>query len=325
MAKPKVFVTRFIPEKGLQLVREACEVKLWKGELPPPYDVIRRETPQMDGLLCLLSDQIDAALMDACPNLKVISQMAVGFDNVDVQAATARGIPVGHTPGVLTDTTADFAFALLMAAARRISEGERFVRAGRWKTWGPTLLMGQDVYGATLGIIGMGRIGQAMARRASGFDMRVIYCDAHDNPLPTGIQAERRSLDEIYAEADFISLHTPLTPDTHHLINERALKLMKPTCVLINTSRGPVVDQDALYTALVNGEIAYAALDVTDPEPLPQDSPLLTLDNCLIVPHIASSSVATRTRMAVMAANNLIAGLEGKRLPHCANPQVYER
>jgi glyoxylate reductase len=325
MAKPKVFVTRFIPENGLQLVREACEVTLWDDELPPPYDVLRREMPQMNGLLCLLSDQIDAALMDACPNLRVISQMAVGFDNIDVQAATERGIPVGHTPGVLTDTTADFAFALLMAAARRISEGERFVRAGRWKTWGPTLLMGQDIYGATLGIVGMGRIGQAVARRASGFEMRVIYADPNDNPLPPGIQAERRALDEVYAGADFISLHTPLTPDTHHLINERALKLMKPTCVLINSSRGPVVDPDALYTALVNREIAYAALDVTEPEPIPPDSPLLTLDNCLIVPHIASSSVATRTRMAVMAANNLIAGLAGERLPHCANPQIYTK
>ncbi|MBN2304615.1 MAG: D-glycerate dehydrogenase [Anaerolineae bacterium] len=323
MIKPTVFVTRVIPAKGLEMVREVCEVILWEDELPPPYDVLRSEAARTDGLLCLLSDRIDAALIQASPNLRVVSQMAVGFDNIDVTAATAAGIPVGHTPGVLTDTTADFAFALLMAAARRTGEGERLVHAGQWRTWGPTLLMGQDVHGATLGIVGMGRIGQAVARRARGFDMRVIYYDEFDVQLPAGISAERSSLEELYAESDFISLHTPLTPNTHHLINATALKQMKPSCVLVNTARGPVVDPKALYAALANGEIAYAALDVTEPEPIPPDDPLLTLDNCLIVPHIASSSIATRTRMAVMSAENLIAGLKGERLPYCANPQVY--
>jgi glyoxylate reductase len=294
---------------------------VWQDELPPPYDTLTEQAAQSDGLLTLLSDRIDEALLQVAPTLKVVSQMAVGFDNIDVKAATARGIPVGHTPGVLTDTTADFAFALLMAAARRIGEGERFVHAGKWRTWGPTSFMGQDVHGATLGIIGMGRIGQAVARRARGFDMRVVFYDR----TPKEIEADSLSLEEVLAQADFLSLHIPLMPDTTHLIDARAFKLMKPTAILINTSRGPVVDSDALYEALASGQIAGAALDVTEPEPIPMSSPLLTLDNCLIVPHIASSSVATRTRMAVMAAENLLAGLEDRRLPHCVNPQVYEK
>ncbi len=320
---PTVYVTRRIPDAGLDRLRDACRVVLWEDELPPPYEVLREETARADGLLCLLSDRVDAALLDAAPGLRVISQMAVGYDNIDVRAATARGLPVGHTPGVLTETTADFAFALLMAAARRVSEGERFVRAGRWRTWGPTLLMGQDIHGATLGIVGMGRIGQAMARRASGFAMRVIYADHGDVTLPPDLHAERLALGEVLAQADFVSLHTPLTPETTHLIDARALALMKPTAILINTSRGPVVDQGALAAALANGTIAGAALDVTDPEPIAPDDPLLALDTCLIVPHIASSSVATRTRMAVMAAENLLAGLAGDRLPYCVNPEVY--
>ncbi len=325
MSQPNVFVTRLIPDQGLALLRQACAVTIWEDELPPPCDVLRAEAARADGLLTLLSDQVDAALLDAAPRLKVISQMAVGFDNIDLAAATARGIPVGHTPGALTETTADFAFALLMAAARRVSEAERFVRAGHWRTWGPTLLMGQDVHGATLGIIGMGRIGLAVARRAQGFAMRVIYHDRAENPDARALGAELCPLDDLLAQADFISLHTPLTPETQGLIDARALALMKPTAVLVNTARGPIVDHGALYEALVGGQIAYAALDVTDPEPIPPDSPLLALDNCLIVPHIASSSVATRTRIAVMAAENLLAGLRGERLPHCANPEVYGR
>lgn len=323
MSKPHVFVTRIIPDKGLEMVRETCIVTLWEDELPPPRDVLLREIARADGLLCLLTDPVDADVIDAAPNLRVISQMAVGFDNIAIAAATRRGIPVGHTPGVLTDTTADFAFALLMAAARRISEAERFTRAGRWKTWGPTLLMGQDVHGATLGIVGMGRIGQAVARRARGFDMRILYSDPSEPEAARELGATRVALDDLLAESDFVSLHVPLTADTRRLIDARALARMKPTAILINTARGPIVDQRALYDALVSGRIAYAALDVTDPEPIPVDDPLLTLDNCLIVPHIASSSVATRTRMAVMAAENLIAGLNGERLPHCANPEIY--
>ena len=323
MSKPTVFVTRIIPEKALQMVREHGAATVWEGELPPSRDDLLRAVAGADGLLCLLTDPVDADVIDAAPRLRVISQMAVGYDNIDLPAATRRRIPVGHTPGVLTDTTADFAFALLMAAARRISEAERFARAGRWKTWGPTLLMGQDVYGATLGIVGMGRIGQAVARRARGFEMRVLYADPSEPEATRELGAVRVDLDDLLAQADFVSLHVPLTAATERLIDARALARMKPTAILVNTARGPVVDRAALYDALVSGQIAYAALDVTDPEPIAPDDPLLSLDNCLIVPHIASSSVATRTRMAVMAAENLIAGLSGNRLPHCANPQVY--
>ncbi|NWF70959.1 MAG: D-glycerate dehydrogenase [Chloroflexi bacterium] len=323
MVKPKVFVTRAIPQAGLVRLQDVCELTVWPDELPPPYETLRAQAAQADGLLCLLTDRIDAALIADCTRLKVISQMAVGYDNIDIAAATARGLPVGNTPGVLTETTADLAFTLLLAAARRISEGERYVRAGKWQTWIPTLLMGQDIHGATLAIIGMGRIGMAVAQRASGFNMRVIYV----NPRPVEAAAargwQRRTLEQALAEADFVSLHTPLNAATRYLINAAALARMKPTCVLVNTARGAVVDPAALYEALKDGRIAAAALDVTEPEPLPAAHPLLTLDNCLIVPHIASSSVATRNRMATMAADNLAAGLRGERLPYCANPAVY--
>jgi lactate dehydrogenase-like 2-hydroxyacid dehydrogenase len=328
MGKPRVFVTRSIPDGGLDLVREACEAEVWPGEGPPPREVLLEKVRGVDGLLSLLTEPIDAEVMDAAgPALKVISNFAVGYDNVDVAAATARGIPIGHTPGVLTDTTADMAFALLMAAARRIVEGADYVRAGKWYTWGPKLLLGYDVHGATLGIVGMGRIGQGMARRASGFDMKVIYYDPYcDAEKGAELGAEPRcSLEELLVEADFVSLHVPLMESTHHLIDAEALARMKSTAVLINTARGPVVDPDALYNALVTGQIAYAALDVTEPEPLPDDHKLLTLPNCLVVPHIASASYATRTKMAVMAAENLLAGVRGERLPHCVNPDVYEK
>jgi len=328
MDKPKVFVSRILPEKGLELVRQACDTDIWTDELPPPRQVLLERVRGVDGLLSLLTDPVDAEVMDAAgPGLKVISNFAVGYDNVDVAAATARGIPVGNTPGVLTETTADLAFALLMAAARRVVEGAEYVRAGKWRTWGPTLLLGHDVHGATLGIVGMGRIGRALTRRAAGFGVRVIYfdpyCDAGKGPY-IGVMV-RCDLNELLAEADFVSLHVPLTDDTYHLINAETLARMKPTAVLINTSRGPVVDADALYDALAAGRIAYAALDVTEPEPLPADHKLLTLSNCLVVPHIASASWATRTRMAIMAAENLLAGLRGERLPNCVNPEVYDQ
>jgi glyoxylate reductase len=251
----------------------------------------------------------------------------VGYNNIDVPAATARGIAVGNTPGVLTDTTADFAFTLLMAAARRVVEGADFVRAGRWKTWGPTLLLGHDIHHATLGIVGFGRIGQTVARRATGFDMRILYHDPYvegDDPAARELGAQAVTLDELYASADFVSVHVPLIPETRHLIDAQALSKMKPTAILINTSRGPVVDPVALYEALEDGEIAYAALDVTEPEPIPVDSPLLSLSNCLVVPHIASASIVTRTRMAEIAARNLIAGVRGEPLPAWVNPEVGE-
>jgi len=328
MKKPRLFVTRIIPEGGLALIRAACDADVWPEELPPPRPVLLEKVRGIDGLLCLLTDQIDGELMDAAgPGLRVISNHAVGYDNVDVAAATARGIPVGNTPGILTETTADFAFALLMAAARRVVEGADYVRAGKWHTWGPMILLGYDVHGATLGLVGMGRIGQAMARRAAGFGMKVIYYDPYfDAAGGAAAGAERRrTLDALLAETDFISLHVALTAETHHLIDTQALGKAKPAAVLINTSRGPVVDTEALYNALVAGQIAYAALDVTDPEPLPADHKLLALPNCLVVPHIASASWATRTRMSVMAAQNLLAGLRGERLPNCVNPEVYER
>lgn len=326
MTKPKVFVTRIIPDTGLKLVQDFCDVDLWTDELPPPREALLTRVRGVEGLLCLLTDRVDAEVMDAAgPGLKVISNHAVGYDNVDIPAATARGIPVGNTPGILTDATADFAFALLLAAARRVVEGERFVRAGRWKTWGPSLLLGQDVYGATLGVIGFGRIGQAVARRAAGFAMRVLYYDPSQPQPPANLRATPVDLATLLRESDFVSLHVPLTQETRHLINRETLALMKPTAVLVNTARGPVVDQAALYEALREQCIFAAALDVTDPEPIPPDSPLLTLDNCLIVPHIASASVTTRAKMALMAAENLLAGLRGERLPHCVNPEVYQQ
>jgi len=274
----------------------------------------------------LLTDSIDAVVMDrAGPGLKVISNCAVGFDNIDVAEATRRGIPVGNTPGVLTETTADFAFALLMAAARRIPEGERFVRAGKWRTWGLTQLLGQDIHGATLGIIGFGRIGQAVARRARGFDMRVLYYDPFhaDDFQTTEMGVQRVDLDILLRQSDFISLHVPLNEHTYHMIEAEALAKMKPTAILINTARGPVVDPQALYQALKSGQIAAAALDVTEPEPLPPEHPLLSLENLIVTPHIASASVETRSKMIQMALENLRAGLQGQRLPNCVNPQVY--
>jgi glyoxylate reductase len=325
MMKPRIFVTRLIPEKGLDLVRQEADVEVWQDSLPPPYETLVEKSKGMDALLCLLTDKIDANLMDAIgPQVKVISQMAVGFDNIDIPAATARGIPVGNTPGVLTDTTADFAWALLMAAARRVVEGDKFTRAGGWKTWGPIDFLGPDITGATLGIVGFGRIGQGVARRARGFGMRILYNDTRrHSEVEQDYDAHYSDLNTLLHESDFVSLHTTLSQETYHLINEAHLKMMKPSAILINTSRGPVVDPAALYRALSSGTIAYAALDVTEPEPIQPDDPLLTLENIIIAPHIGSASFKTRTRMATMAAANLIAGLRGDRLPNCANPQVY--
>ena len=326
MTKPKVFVSRIIPDDGLRPVTEACEAEVWQDELPPPRDALLGSVEGCDGVLTLLTDRVDDELLDrAGPQLKVVSNFAVGFDNIDVAACTKRGIPVGNTPGVLTETTADLAWALLMAAARRLPEADRYVRAGKWKTWGPMLLMGPDVHGATLGIIGFGRIGQAVARRARGFGMRVLYHDpSRVSPaVEAEYRAEYRTLEGILPESDFVSLHVNLSPQTKGLINAERLGWMKRTAILVNTSRGPVVDSMALVDALRDGVIAAAALDVTDPEPLPADHPLIGLDNCLVVPHIASASRATRGKMAEMAAANLLAGVRGQRLPTPVNPEVY--
>ncbi|MFN2151948.1 MAG: 2-hydroxyacid dehydrogenase [Anaerolineales bacterium] len=318
--KPKVFVTRHLPQVARDELERSCDVEIWDYEYPPRYELIKEKIRDKAGLLCLLTDQIDSALMDAATELKVISQCAVGFDNIDVAAATARGIIVGNTPGVLTDATADFTFTLMLSAARRVVEGMDYVRAGKWETWGLTLLLGQDVYGATLGIIGMGRIGQAVAKRARGFAMRVLYYDQQRLPeVEQSLGVEYCSLDDLLAEADFVSLHVNLTPETKSLIGARELGLMKPNSVLVNTARGPIVDPEALYAALKSGSIAAAALDVTDPEPLPTGHKLLSLSNLIVVPHIASATVTSRTQMALIAVRNLVAGLEGKPLPFCVN------
>lgn len=327
MSKPRVLVTRAIPEGGMELIRDACDAEVWPGDRSMPRQVLLDKVRGVVGLLSMFSDQVDAQVMDAAgPGLKVVSNFAVGYDNIDVPAATERGIPVGNTPGVLTETTADLAFALLMAVARRIVEGAEYVKTGEWGAWKPPIGLGHDVHGATLGIVGMGRIGQTVARRATGFDMRVIYFDPYYDPdqAPSSGAGVHCSFDELLAEADFVSLHVPLTAETRHLIGTEALSRMKPTAILVNTSRGPVVDTDALYEALAANRIAYAALDVTEPEPLPGDHKLLTLSNCLVVPHIGSASIATRRRMAVLTAENLLAGLRGERLPNCVNPEVYD-
>jgi len=309
----------------LGLVKDFCDVDVWDGELPPSREELLKRVRGVDGLLSLLTDKIDAEVMDAAgPQLKVISNFAVGFDNIDVNAATARKIPVGNTPDVLTDSTADFAFALMLSAGRRILEGDRYVRAGKWQTWGPMLLLGTEMKGTTLGLVGFERIGKAMARRAVGFDMRVIYYDPSETRHDSDVKATPMDFEDLLEESDFISLHTPLTPDTHHLINAEALSKMKPNAILINTARGPVVDLDALYEALKSNRIFAAALDVTEPEPLPADHPLLTLENVVIVPHIASASKTARDKMAWLAAKNLILGLTGDHLPNCVNPQVYK-
>jgi len=323
MGKPRVFVARIIPSRGLDRIREFCDARVWEDELPPPRDVLLRETRDADGLVSLLTDTVDGELMDACPRLRVVSNYAVGFDNIDVPAATARGIVAGNTPGVLTETTADFAFALLLAAARRLVEGAEYVKAGNWKTWGPMLLLGQDVHHATLGLVGLGRIGAEMAKRARGFDMRVIYYDVvRREDLEDSLHLEYAPLDEMLAQADFVSVHTPLTPQTYHLMNRERFAHMKRNAILINTSRGPVVRTDDLVEALRAGTIGVAALDVTEPEPLPADHPLISLSNCLVVPHIASASEETRSRMAEIAATNLIAGLMGDEMAAPLNPEA---
>lgn len=321
--RPKVFVSCKIRDAGLNLVLEFCDAEVWDEEMPPTRDVLLEKVHGVDGYLSMLTDRVDAELLDtAGPQLKVVSNHAVGFDNVVVADATARGIPVGNTPGILTDATADIAFALLLAAARRIVESEKYIRDGKWKTWHPSMLLGMDLAGRTLGLVGFGRIGRAVAKRAVGFGMRIAYYSPNSEPEFGAIKMN--SLDKLLHEADFVSVHTPLNESTRHLVNADFLSKMKPNAVFVNTSRGPVVDQVALYDALKAKKIFAAGLDVTDPEPLPLDSPLLTLDNCVIVPHIGSASERTRDAMARLAAENLIAGLKGERLPHCINPEVYE-
>lgn len=326
-ARQRVFVARRIPEEGLAPLRAATEVDLWDDDLPPPRRDLLARVRGIHGLLSLLTDRVDDELLDAAgPQLKVVANLAVGFDNIDVPACTRRGIPVGNTPGVLTETTADLAFALLMAAARRLKEAVDYVRADHWQTWGPLLMLGMDVHGATLGIVGFGRIGREMARRAAGFSMHVLYHDVERASAEdeAALGAAFVPLERLLAESDFVTVHVNLTPQTHHLIDAQALGRMKRTAVLVNTSRGPVVDQEALFEALRDGTIFAAALDVTDPEPMRADHPLVSLPNCIVVPHIASATHVTRGKMARMAADNVLAGLRGERLPICVNPEVYK-
>lgn len=322
--RPRVFVSRIIP--GLQAVQEQTNADVWPDELPPPRDELLRRVEGVDGVLAMVTDAVNEELLDrAGSQLKVVSNFAVGFDNIDVAACTRRGVAVGNTAGVLTETTADGAFALLMAIARRLPEDYDYVRHGKWRAWVPMLLPGQDIHHATLGIIGFGRIGREVAKRARGFDMNVVYYSPHAAPPDEEARLGARgvSLDEVLSQSDFISLHVTLTPETHHMMNRETFAKMKPTAMLINTARGPVVDPDDLYDALKNGVIAAAGLDVTEPEPIPVDHKLLTLPNCLIVPHVASGTVATRGRMADVSTRNLLAGLKREPLMSWVNPEVW--
>jgi lactate dehydrogenase-like 2-hydroxyacid dehydrogenase len=327
MTNQRVFVTRMVPQKGLDLILNEpnVEAEVWQGELPPPREVLLEKVRGIGGLYCLLTEKIDDELLDAAgPQLKVVSQMAVGYDNIDVAACTRRGIPVGNTPSVLTEATADLTMALLLGTARQLVRAAEAVKAGRWRTWEPMGYTGPDVHGSTVGIIGLGRIGLAVARRLQGFKVRLLYYNRQPSSAAAEVGATWVDLDTLLAESDFVTLHCPSTPETKHLINAERLRQMKPTATLINTARGDVVDQAALIEALREGVIAYAGLDVTMPEPLPVGSPLLSLPNATVLPHIGSASISAREKMATMAAENLLAGLRGERLPNYVNPKVYE-
>jgi glyoxylate reductase len=322
--KAKVFVTRVIPEAGLDRIKQACDAEIWTDPLPPPAAIIRQKLLHCDGLVSLLTDKIDAALLDMAPRLKVISNYAVGFNNIDVAAATARGIAVGNTPGVLTDATADMAFCLLIGAARRLTEGHAYTLAGKWKTWEPLGHLGQDLAGRTLGVVGMGRIGYALARRCrAGWDMNVLYHDVYKNEkAEKDLGARPVDLDTLLRESDFVSLHADLNEKTRGMMGADQFKKMKRTAVFVNTARGPLVDEKALAAALRSGTIFAAGLDVTDPEPPAPDDPLLKLPNVIVAPHIASATVGTRNAMAAICADNLIAGVNGQKLPASVNPEV---
>lgn len=325
-----IFVTRHLPGDALERLAGFARVEVWDRELPPPRTHLLSRLKTVDAILTMLSDRMDAAAIASAPRLKVISNYAVGVDNIDVEAATRAGIAVGNTPGVLTNATADLAFGLLITTARRITEGDREVRAGRWRTFGPEILLGADVHGATLGIIGWGAIGQATARRAVGFGMKILYLAPRggsrrrqDAPAPP--RGTKVSLPRLLRESDFVSIHVPLTLETRHMIGARELAMMKPGAILINTARGAIVHQKALRIALKSGRLGGAGLDVTDPEPIDRNDPILKLANVVIAPHIGSASRATRERMAAMAVDNIISVMNGKRPRWCANPAVRMR
>lgn len=320
---PKIYVTRQLPEAALTPLRTCGTLSVWESEQAVSRETLLSELRDTAALLSMVTERIDDDLLDHTPQLRIVANMAVGYDNVDVPALTRRNIVLTNTPGVLTETTADLTFALMLGIARRIGEGERRVRAGQWPVWSPFVFLGTDVHHATLGIIGLGRIGAAVARRARGFDMRVLYHNrARNNDAEEQLGCTWVDMDTLLGESDFVVVLVPLSPETHHLISTPQLKKMKPTAFLVNAARGPIVDAQALYQALRDKVIAGAALDVTDPEPLPADDPLLTLDNCLVVPHVGSASIATRTRMATLAAENIAAFLSGQRPPTPVNPEV---
>lgn len=315
-----VFITRRLTPEAEEKLNAFCQAEYWPEETPPPYPVLREKTRHADGLICMLTDQIDSELINNSERLKAISQVAVGVDNIDLEAASLRGVPVGHTPDLLTEATADLSFALILAAARKIPEAVDYARSGQWKTWGLTTLLGESVYGATLGIIGMGRIGQAVARRAQGFSMPIIYTANRPRPeIDIEFGATQVTLNHLLHDADIISLHVPLNESTHGLIGSEQFAMMKPNAILVNAARGAVVDTDALVTALITGQIGYAALDVTDPEPLPASHTLYQLSNAIVVPHIGSATRKARNKMSILAVDNLMAGLLGKNLPKAAN------
>ena len=318
MTKPLVLVTRHIPQAGLARIQEECTVKHWASDDAIPRATLLEWVHGVDGLYCLLTERVDDELLDAAgPALRVVSTMSVGYDHVDLAACRRRGIPLGNTPGVLTDTTADLTVALMLVTARRLTEAAEAVKHGSWSTWKPEWMTGYDLFGSTVGLIGLGRIGEAVARRLTGFGCRLLYSGRQPKPeVAQALVAEFVSQEQLLAESDFVTVHTPLNEATQHLINAKTLAQMKRTAILINTSRGGTVDQAALYAALANLQIAAAGLDVTTPEPLPTDHPLLTLPNCVILPHIGSASIATRSKMALMAAENVIAGVYGRPLPN---------
>ncbi len=327
MDKPKVFLTRCIAEPAMQQLYQAVDLEVWEDENPPSHAAILARAAEVDGLMTLLTDPIDRPVLEALAKKgKVISQMSVGFDNIDIATATRLKIPVGHTPGVLTETTADFAWALIMAASRRVVEADQEVHRGIWRHWGPGILLGLELTGATLGIIGFGRIGQAVARRAAGFNMRVLYYNPHRRPeLEKSLGVTYTPLDDLLAQSDIVTLHSYLSDETRHLFGRANFEKMKPSAILINTARGQMVDPQDLLWALENKKLGAAALDVFDPEPIPAGHPLLRMPNVIVTPHIASATTQTRIRMAIMAVENLQAGLKGERLPYCANPQVYAK
>jgi glyoxylate reductase len=324
-SKSKVYLTRLIPRPGIEILEAGCRLEINEADGQLGHEDLCAKAAAFDGLLTLLTDPIDRAVLEAGQTLRVVANVAVGFDNIDVGSATELGIVVTNTPGVLTETTADFAWALLMAIARRVVEGDGYLRAGRYHGWGIQLLLGSDIYGATLGIVGMGRIGQAVARRASGFNMRVVYFDEYrlsaEQEAELGVTYADRDL--IFSQSDFVSIHTPLTPETRHLISWDRIQTMKPTACLVNTSRGPVVNEAELARALREGKLAGAALDVFEQEPAVHPD-LLNAPNVILTPHIASASVATRTRMATMAAENCLAALNGQTPPNIVNPDVLQ-